>query len=152
MNQPVIDAASIRPPLLPPAQSRWAWREMNIGSDLWYWEALLWKMIKSIFEVSDEWEWERKAKKGGTVIEFCKDKCWNASPYWMQLAVGSFWMRIIMKKNGRQTEVGRREAGYQRFASSVLWYHCVSNPACQHCIYSIYYILYSIYRLHRLFT
>lgn len=35
-------------------------------------------------------ESKRERQKGNTVIEFCKDKCWNASPYWMQLAVGSF--------------------------------------------------------------
>lgn len=78
---------------------------------------------------------KQKAKK--TIIEFCKDKCRNASPYWMQLAVGSFWMRIIMKENGKETEVGRREAKYQRFASLVPWFACVSNPNCQQCIYSI---------------
>lgn len=47
---------------------------------------------------------KKKEKKGSAFIEFCKDKCWNASPYWMQLAVGSFHMRIIMK-NRKQTEV-----------------------------------------------
>lgn len=93
-------------------------------------------MIKA---VSRFWmnESEKERQRGRNEIEFCKDKCWNASPYWMQLAVGPFWIRIIMMKNRKQTDVGRREAEYQRFASSVLWYHCVSNPACQHCIYSI---------------
>lgn len=109
MNQPVIDATYICPPLLPLAQSRRAWCEMNIGSDLWYWDIVI-KNDKSGFEVLDEWEWARKGKKreGKTVIEFCKDKCWNVCPYWMQLAVGFCWMRIIMKKNRKQTDVGRR--------------------------------------------
>lgn len=80
------------------------------------------------FKVLDEWERETERQKGKTIIEFCKGKCWNASPCWMQLAVGPFWMRKIMMKKGKQTDVGRREAEYQRFASSVLWYHSVSNP------------------------
>lgn len=63
MNQPVIDVTYICPPILPLAQSCWAWCEMNIGSDVWYWDIVM-KNDKSGFKVLDEWEWERKAKKG----------------------------------------------------------------------------------------
>lgn len=42
------------------------------------------------FKVLDEWERAEERQKGKTIIEFCKDNCWNAGPYWMQLAVGPF--------------------------------------------------------------
>lgn len=80
---------------------------------------------------------KKERQKGKSIIEFCKDKCRNAGPYWMQLAVGPLWMKAIMMKNRKQTDLGRWDAGYRRFASPVPRYQRVSNAACPHCIYSI---------------
>lgn len=130
MNQPMIDVTHIHPPLPAPGTItlNTVWNEhglrfMILGT-------LLWKMIKAFSRFLDEWERERKGRKGKTVIEFCKDKCWNTSPYWMQLAGGP--RIIIMMKNRKQTK--------QRVSKNLhlLCYDItVSNPACQHCIYSI---------------
>lgn len=103
---------------------KWTWAQIyDIGN-------IVMKNDKSVFKVFGWMRARKKRQKGKTVIEFCKDKCWNTSPYWMQLAGGP--RIIIMMKNRKQTK--------QRVSKNLhlLCYDItVSNPACQHCIYSI---------------